>query len=73
MMFRIRGGTMDKKEIEKNWQSELQSFLKKVDDLPSDNPDKESEWEFSKETLEKLNKELTEIQEKYKKLEKDAK
>ena len=46
-----------KKELEK----EVQLFFKKVDELPGDNPNKESEWKFTKETSKKLNEELKDI------------
>lgn len=46
-----------KKELDK----EVHNFFKKVDELPGDNPNKESEWKFTRETSIKLNEELKEI------------
>lgn len=58
---------MTKEEIEKEWQRELQIFLKKVDNLPRDNSETESEWKFSKKTRKQLEEELKKIQKKYRK------
>lgn len=49
------------KKYKNELEQEISFFLKKVEKLPKDNPNKESEWEFSKETYKKLNKEINEI------------
>ena len=54
-------------EYKKELNKELQNFLKKEKKLPRDNPNLESEWKYSKETRNKLNKEIQGI---YKRLQK---
>ena len=48
---------MYKKEL----NQELQAFFKKIEKIPRDNPDLSSEWEYSKQTREKINKEIEKI------------
>ena len=54
-------------DYKKELNEELRLFFKKTDRLPRNNPIKESEWEYSKETYQKLNKEIKDIYERLQK------
>lgn len=54
-------------DYKKELNEELQLFFKKTDELPSNNPDQDSEWKYSKETYKNLNKEIKDIYERLQK------
>ncbi len=54
-------------DYKKELNEELKNFFEKKEKLPGDNSNPESEWKYSKETLQQLNEEINEI---YKRLQK---